>query len=93
MWSVSHVDNIQVMVVNFSSKMPASRNKVPVLRNYGIDTETGFVPNPAPLRRLPVEFEPWEKLMDDFTGFIMTGQLRDRIPIVLIFYVASFIIG
>jgi hypothetical protein len=72
--------------------MPASKNAVPQLEDYGMDLSTGFVPNPTPLRRLPPEFEPWETIMDDFVGYIMTGTLRERIQKVAVTDIARCII-
>jgi indoleamine 2,3-dioxygenase len=33
--------------------------------DFDVDTRTGFMPPDPPLARLPVQWEPWEQLLDD----------------------------
>lgn len=33
--------------------------------DFDVDTRTGFMPPQPPLRRLGIEWEPWEVLLDD----------------------------
>jgi indoleamine 2,3-dioxygenase len=33
--------------------------------DFDVDTRTGFMPPDPPLARLPLQWEPWEQLLDD----------------------------
>lgn len=57
--------------------IPANINRtVPNPLLYGIDFETGFMPNPPPLRSLPEYYAPWEKLMASFNALILSSKIR-----------------
>ena len=59
--------------------MPAMHAMRP-LKEYDISPTTGFLPEEAPLRRLPDPyFAPWEAMMDDFNGLLLAGKLRQSI--------------
>lgn len=47
--------------------------------DFDVDTRTGFMPPQAPLRRLPVDWEPWEEALDDAVGRKL--QLGDRLDL------------
>ena len=49
------------------------------VHDYHIDPQTGFLPNPPPLERLPLYYEPWETIMDSLNGLLLAGQLRSRV--------------
>jgi hypothetical protein len=59
--------------------MPASKNPIPELKDYGIDKYTGFMPNPPPVKRLNDYYSLWENMMDNLPSLIMTGSLRQWI--------------
>ena len=47
--------------------------------DFDVDTRTGFMPPQAPLRRLPVDWEPWEEVLDDAVRRKL--QLGDRLDL------------
>ena len=47
--------------------------------DFDVDTRTGFMPPQAPLRRLPVDWEPWEEALDDAAGRKL--QLGDKLDL------------
>ncbi len=56
----------------------------PMLEQYGIHPETGFLPSPDPLDRLPEPFEPWEAAARDLPKFLASGKVRsfvDQLPV------------
>ncbi|ORX89010.1 Indoleamine 2,3-dioxygenase [Basidiobolus meristosporus CBS 931.73] len=55
-------------------------NRIPRLEDFGISTETGFLPPNGPLRRLlNPYYEPWEYIMDDLKELLLAGKLRQKI--------------
>lgn len=53
--------------------------EVPRFCDYGISPVTGFLPEAQPLKRLPVEYEAWEAIVDKLPEHILNGTLRERI--------------
>lgn len=45
--------------------------------DFDVDTRTGFLPPEPPLTRLPIDWEPWEAILDD--ALQRKLQLGDRI--------------
>lgn len=58
---------------------------VPVLSDYGISPEYGFLPAELPLERLPDPYyNKWEAIMANLQGLVLSKRLRgviDRLPI------------
>ncbi|KAG0029181.1 hypothetical protein BGZ81_004043 [Podila clonocystis] len=53
---------------------------LPVLEDYDVSPQTGFVPTHGPLARLPQEyFEPWEQILDQLNPLLDSKQLRIRV--------------
>ncbi|BFZ61625.1 Indoleamine 2,3-dioxygenase [Saitoella coloradoensis] len=51
---------------------------IPDLADYGLSPETGFLPASAPLARLTDPYyEPWERVMDSYNGYLLAGRLRE----------------
>lgn len=61
---------------------------VPRLVDYGISRENGFLPNRAPLRRLPDPYYgPWESIVDNLQALILTQRVRrqvDEMPVLAV---------
>jgi hypothetical protein len=58
--------------------------QIPKPEDYGLNTETGFLPDKEPLRRLSgAYYSPWERLMDNFHDLILTERLREAVVKVL----------
>ena len=55
--------------------------KIPNLSDYNINTFTGFMPNPPPLQRLPIYYQPWELLMDHLNTLTLSGALRKKVAL------------
>ena len=58
---------------------------VPVLGDYGISPEYGFLPSQLPLERLPDPYyNKWEAIVANLQGLILSKRLRgviERLPI------------
>jgi indoleamine 2,3-dioxygenase len=58
---------------------------IPVLSDYGISPEYGFLPAELPLERLPDPYyNKWEAIVANLQGLILTKRLRgviDRLPV------------
>jgi indoleamine 2,3-dioxygenase len=58
---------------------------VPVLSNYGIAPEYGFLPSELPLERLPDPYyHKWEAVVANLQALILSKRLRgviDRLPV------------
>ncbi|CAK1355407.1 Indoleamine 2,3-dioxygenase [Cercospora beticola] len=58
---------------------------IPNPEDYAVSRENGFLPTEAPLERLPDSYyEPWEYIMKNLQGFILSKRLRetvDKMPI------------
>lgn len=58
---------------------------IPILGDYGISPEYGFLPTELPLERLPDPYyNKWEAIVANLQGLILTRRLRgvvDRLPI------------
>ncbi|KAG0022805.1 hypothetical protein BGZ82_010901 [Podila clonocystis] len=53
---------------------------LPVLEDYDLSPQTGFVPTHGPLARLPQDyFEPWEQILDQLNPLLDAKQLRIRV--------------
>ncbi|CAO3575149.1 unnamed protein product [Mortierella alpina] len=53
---------------------------LPILQDYDVSPQTGFVPHPQPLARLPqAYYQPWEEIMDHLNSLMASRQLRARI--------------
>jgi indoleamine 2,3-dioxygenase len=53
---------------------------IPKLEDYGLDSESGFMPSETPLERLEDGYyAPWERIMDRFNGLLLAGRLREAI--------------
>ncbi|KAF9967236.1 hypothetical protein BGZ70_010270 [Mortierella alpina] len=53
---------------------------LPILQDYDVSAQTGFVPYPQPLARLPqAYYQPWEEIMDHLNSLMASRQLRARI--------------
>lgn len=53
---------------------------LPILQDYDVSPQTGFVPHPQPLARLPqAYYKPWEEIMDHLNSLMALRQLRARI--------------
>lgn len=52
---------------------------LPDPQKYGISLKNGFLPEEAPLRRLPAYFELWEKVVDELPLLIHQRKVRERI--------------
>ena len=53
------------------------------LQDFDISEKTGFVPDPAPLKRLPPVFDPWEDVVQQLTQLLQEKRIRieiDNIP-------------
>lgn len=58
--------------------------RIPILEDYGLSPQSGFLPPELPLARLPEYFDAWEKLAVDLPALIMTRRLRglvDQMPL------------
>lgn len=63
------------------------RSPVQILEHYNVDPEFGFLPNKAPLKRLPSYYDDWEKLADQMSSALGAGVFRkmaERMPILSI---------
>lgn len=50
---------------------------VPRLADYGLSRENGFLPDRAPLRRLPdPHYNQWESVVENLQALILTHRLR-----------------
>jgi indoleamine 2,3-dioxygenase len=58
---------------------------IPVLSDYGISPEYGFLPAQLPLERLPDPYyNKWEAIVANLQGLILSKRLRgviDRLPV------------
>lgn len=58
---------------------------IPRLSDYGISRENGFLPDTAPLRRLPDPYyAQWEQVVENLQALILTQRLRgviDKLPV------------
>lgn len=58
---------------------------VPVLSNYGLSPQYGFLPPELPLERLPDPYyNKWETIVANLQGLILSKRLRgviDRLPV------------
>jgi hypothetical protein len=81
----SGIQDFKLNMTFKSSVLPRS------LKDYEIDPKTGFLPPEEPLRRLPHDsiFDPWERLIDDFQGLLLSGQLRKRVQEVSIYLILN----
>ena len=53
---------------------------VPDLADYGLSKENGFLPDGAPLRRLPDPYyHQWESVVENLQALILTHRLRQVI--------------
>jgi hypothetical protein len=53
---------------------------IPELEDYGLDFETGFMPQEQPLHRLADPYYgSWEEIMDRFNGLVLVGRLREAV--------------
>ncbi len=53
---------------------------MPVLTDYNLSLETGFIPPELPLKRLEdVYFEPWERIIDRLQALLLSDRLRDEV--------------
>lgn len=53
---------------------------IPRLEEYGLSESTGFLPEAAPLLRLPQKyFRPWETVMESFNALLMADRLKDTV--------------
>ncbi|KIW12782.1 hypothetical protein PV08_07969 [Exophiala spinifera] len=58
--------------------MPA--RPLDVLGDYGLSARTGFLPEEAPLTRLPDDYyEPWEDLIQNLAQLVSSYKIRSRI--------------
>lgn len=58
---------------------------IPVLEDYDVFPESGFLPNKLPLIKLPQSYyEPWENLVNNLPSLILTKRVRslvDKLPV------------
>jgi indoleamine 2,3-dioxygenase len=58
---------------------------IPILSDYGINPEYGFLPSELPLERLPDPYyNKWEAIVGNLQGLILSKRLRgviDRLPV------------
>jgi indoleamine 2,3-dioxygenase len=53
---------------------------IPKLEEYGLSSESGFMPAEPPLERLlDPYYAPWETLMDKLHGLLLAGRLREAV--------------
>jgi indoleamine 2,3-dioxygenase len=52
---------------------------MPTLEAYGFSSETGFLPSPSPLARLPALFSEWETILTNLHPLMLKNKLRDEI--------------
>ncbi|KAJ3275494.1 hypothetical protein HDV01_000321 [Terramyces sp. JEL0728] len=55
------------------------KRPVKLLEEFGIDPQTGFLPNPPPVKQLPKYYQPWEFIIDNLNAFLVSGAIRDRV--------------
>lgn len=61
-----------------NAKAPMKR-PVKLLEEFGIDPQTGFLPNPPPTKHLPKYYESWEYIVDNLNAFLVSGAIRERV--------------
>ncbi|MCB0170770.1 MAG: hypothetical protein KDJ97_09490, partial [Anaerolineae bacterium] len=54
-------------------------HQIPNPTDYEIDPERGFLLGHPPLKRLPAEFERWERVAAQVPVLLMTGRLRSTL--------------
>ncbi|CAK1360336.1 Indoleamine 2,3-dioxygenase 1 [Cercospora beticola] len=54
-------------------------NRLPVLQDYGLSSDTGFLPQVSASSRLPPHYDPWENLSDGLPDHTKSGTIRQRI--------------
>lgn len=47
--------------------------------DFDIDPETGFLPSPDPLARLPARWEAWDALGAELPALLLAGRARERL--------------
>ncbi|ODQ64675.1 Indoleamine 2,3-dioxygenase [Nadsonia fulvescens var. elongata DSM 6958] len=56
------------------------RPKLPVMADYEVSPETGFLPSQVPLERLPQDYyAPWETAVANLPALILTHRLREQV--------------
>lgn len=54
-------------------------NRLPVLQDYDLSSDTGFLPQVSASTRLSSYYDPWENLSDELPAHIKSGTIRQRI--------------
>lgn len=63
-----------------------------ILRRFRVSSRNGFLPDDAPLRRLPQYYAPWEALAKNLSHSIACHEVRagiDALPILEMKYLCS----
>ena len=68
------------MPVAMTASEAIQRIPLPRLEDYGLSATTGFLPEDAPLLRLPQKyFKPWETVMESFNALLMADRLKETV--------------
>lgn len=59
---------------------------IPLLKDYGISPQTGFLPAELPLQCLPHPvYERWERIINNFQSLLLSKRLQtiiDKLPVI-----------
>ena len=90
-WKNSHVRPQYIFIITPDQKFNKKFEMISIseLKSFGIDSITGFLPNPSPIEKLPPEYKLW----DDLVLLRPGSQHREAVQKVSIFYnVVAYII-